>query len=78
MSRTDKTRPFEVALNDPHNRRYLKVGDDGTEKWTWKPLTSCKYSGCCYKFKQDKRKRSKKLQARKELRNLAVEDLYAY
>lgn len=73
MSRTNKTRPFEVAYRDPHNRRFRMVGNDGTENWTWKPLTSCSSSKCCWKWWQDNEKKRRKLQARKELRNILID-----
>lgn len=70
MSKTDKTRPAEVAAADPLNRHLLH----------WKRITSCKSSRdrCCYKWRGNQDKRSEKLAARKELRNLAVEDFYVY
>lgn len=70
MSKTDKTRPGSVAEADPLNRNLLH----------WKQVTSCKRSRdrCCNKWRLNDDKRSKKLKARKELRNVFVEDYYVY
>lgn len=62
MSRTAKTRPSEIAYTDPENRHLRN----------WKPITSCKRSRdrCCYKWRMNNDKRSRKLADRKELRRI--------
>jgi hypothetical protein len=53
MSKTDKTRPWQIAYDDPANRRFRMIGcfdyptGDGYE-WTWKKIVSCHDSHCCY------------------------------
>lgn len=54
VSKTDKTRPYLVAYNDPYNRRFRIIGNfgypkEGRDEWTWKKLTSCHDSHCCGK-----------------------------
>lgn len=79
MSRTDKTRPYEVAYNDPRNRRFRMVGItdySGTQRsreWTYKPITSCKSSKCCYKDWHARDRKKERIAVRRELRSRPVE-----
>jgi hypothetical protein len=68
VSRTDKTRPYTVQYEDPHNRRLRIVGNvdwpaGGGQEWTWKKIDPCSSSCCCYGywFKAAHRKNRAKL-----------------
>lgn len=78
MSKTDKTRPYQVAYEDPYNRRFRMVGirmysskarDRGNE-WPWKKLTSCHDSNCCDGWWKKDERRKARTQKRKELTRL--------
>lgn len=60
MSRTDKTRPYWVQVNDPLNNRFRRVGQFGTtidkdgnwidHEWHYKPMCVRKCDCCTNKY----------------------------
>lgn len=42
MSRTDKTRPYWVQIDDPLNNRFKRIGNE----WHYKPMVS-RTCWCC-------------------------------
>lgn len=86
MSKTDKTRPWKVAYEDPHNRRFRMVGvqlwpkEGGKHnEWPWKKLTSCHHSGCCngvWKIKVRNANRTARRRELTRLRQTPMVDLY--
>lgn len=48
MSKTDKTRPYQIQVNDPYNKRFIYWKDPTREGhiWVWKRLYSCS-KWCC-------------------------------
>ena len=61
MSRTDKTRPYRISNDDPHNRRFMVVQSD--MRWGpsfWKKLDTCSSSNCCYGYKLKRVHREKR------------------
>lgn len=61
MSKTDQTRPYRVAYDDPYNRKFRHIGNfgwpkSGTHEHMWKKITSCRRSTCCGKHSPWRRK----------------------
>lgn len=60
MSRTDRTRPGWVQIEDPLNARFKMVGSSANEwNWFWKKMWPATQCWCCSSrhWRAEKRKR---------------------
>lgn len=68
MSRTDKDRPGNIQYEDPHNRRFRMLGEQGDEGWTWKKLHPASQCWCCSHRAWIPEKRKRRSSWKRELR----------